>query len=874
MPIVTETLLGLIRRQIASHGTVVWYDPERAYYDVAHQIQSQDVGGAAIHQYDPAHGFVWLRRELETLWAEALLPPKLLIYVPMARSDTQHALIEFEEGGVVMRPGQQPPEQNTALHVVARRALDAVFPAAKREEIVGEVEAGKLSLAELDQIADRGRQEDVGAIGVIFETGIPAEVALRFLASPDLDDEIESRQALESLSKLLTELLGVEFSVEQGPRGLRAQLARQILLTDLREALGEEIPSSFQTIALAERAVARQTAVDLARLWRNRQDLVDSYRQWAAQIQVEIGLSSMYLSLDALFRTETFLAAERMLQTKVERALEKQASTSLVEQARHRRQGFWSSQEPTVKTRWDVIVDAGDVLLGANRVRRVLKGTTWSADALLSRYAYGPDEDPWCRMDTAQRHLERDFHRFDLDPQVHDTLIRLVAKARHQYTEAANELAHTFLQAYSNANFTIAGVLLQSDVYKEAVAPAVQQERVAYLLVDALRFEMARELVEDLQATANEWDTHLVPALATPPTVTQVGMAALMPGAERGITIASDSRGLAPVLGDQPDRPLRTREDRVNKFQEAIDKGIVTTKLRDLAPLRDHKLTRSIEEAHIVLVTAADEIDGLCESNPSLARRMLDDVFDQIRRGLKSLFDHGIKTAIITADHGYLFGEKLTPGQGIDSPGGQTIALKRRVWIGQGGAQSKSYLRRPLSAFGIGGDLEIATPWNLSCFKVPGGATEYFHGGLSLPEVVIPVLTVKSGVGGVEAPGAEINWKLTLGRETISTRFFSVTIEGSATQLLPLDPPLIRVEIRTGDQPISVPVSASSGFQDTTTDVQLKCQEDNETTVAKNTVTLMITEEPSVERVDVYLLDATTGMTLARREDIPFEITL
>jgi hypothetical protein len=351
-------------------------------------------------------------------------------------------------------------------------------------------------------------------------------------------------------------------------------------------------------------------------------------------------------------------------------------------------------------------------------------------------------------------------------------------------------------------------------------------------------------------------------------------MVALLPGAEQGIIIEGDRRGLVPILSNRPERPLRTRQDRVTAFEQTVQEKVIMVKLDDLAPLRNQKLSRRIERAHVVLVTASEPIDGLCESNPNMARRMLDEVFTQLRRGLRSLFDRGIRTAIITADHGYLFGEELTPGQGIDAPGGQTVALKRRVWIGRGGAQSKSYLRRPLSAFGIGGDLEIATPWNLSCFKVAGGGTEYFHGGLSLPEVVIPVLTVKSGAVSDAAPGAAIEWGLTLGRPTISTRFFSVTIEGSATQLLPLEPPLVRVEIRAGDKPISVPVSASYGFQDATMDAQLKCQENDDTAIAKNTVTLRIMEEPPVDRVTVYLLDATTGVTLARRDDVPFEIAL
>ena len=36
-------------------------------------------------------------------------------------------------------------------------------------------------------------------------------------------------------------------------------------------------------------------------------------------------------------------------------------------------------------------------------------------------------------MDAAQRHLERDYHRFDLDPEQHRSLVKLVALARQRY---------------------------------------------------------------------------------------------------------------------------------------------------------------------------------------------------------------------------------------------------------------------------------------------------------------------------------------------------------------------------------------------------------------------------------------------------------
>src|SRR5690606_25273904 len=126
------------------------------------------------------------------------------------------------------------------------------------------------------------------------------------------------------------------------------------------------------------------------------------------------------------------------------------ATDRLVELASQRLGGFWSLHDPVVKTRWEVILSAGRVLLEAARISNALKGKQWSAEFLVARYAYGEaGEGPWCALDTAQRHLERDFHRFELEPQQHKSLLQLVAHARQQYAQTSNSLASRFVQAYA-----------------------------------------------------------------------------------------------------------------------------------------------------------------------------------------------------------------------------------------------------------------------------------------------------------------------------------------------------------------------------------------------------------------------------------------
>ena len=74
----------------------------------------------------------------------------------------------------------------------------------------------------------------------------------------------------------------------------------------------------------------------------------------------------------------------------------------------------------------------------------------------------------------------------------------------------------------------------------------------------------------------------------------------------------------------------------------------------------------------------------------------MDSVLTDLRRGVRILADHGIKTIILAADHGHLFADEIGEDMKIDAPGGKTADLHRRVWVGVGGTSEPSYLRTSL----------------------------------------------------------------------------------------------------------------------------------------------------------------------------------
>ena len=128
-----------------------------------------------------------------------LQPPRLVVYVPMDQAKTDHALAELEAAGVVMQPGQQPPNRNTRLAVVARNALKPILGEETAAEVEKQVEAGKLSLADLDASARRAKTCPRACCRWCSAARNPQEVALAFLASDKVDAEIEKKSAEKEL---------------------------------------------------------------------------------------------------------------------------------------------------------------------------------------------------------------------------------------------------------------------------------------------------------------------------------------------------------------------------------------------------------------------------------------------------------------------------------------------------------------------------------------------------------------------------------------------------------------------------------------------------------------------------------------------------
>lgn len=855
----------MVERQVKESGLVVWFDPEGAYREFVEGLSLPDASVEIC-----AGSFFELRHRIEPyLNTSEDTPPRLVVYVPQSQEETREALVELTASGVVMRPGRHSQNLNTRLSVVAKQALKPSLQGQQVEKLSRDAEAGKLSLADLDKMS--GKKAEV--ISLVFGSAHPQDVALKLLGTDRYDEVAAAKGAIPDLAALLGEEFGVSLT-EKSCEELRSTLARHVLATELVGEIQAPLPPRLSSLKVAE-GEAAGSCISLAYEWRNRLDLRDSYADHADRVEKELGLRELQLPFEQLRYCETFAAVELALQSSIEkRALEGDVETGerreFLEAIQGRLRSFWATwpeRYGDIGSRWRLLESTLRLLGAAEGIENGLKNLPLDPEETLRRYAGG--DEPWYELDTHHRRLERrdlEFVRGVEDD--YPNLDRLIHRARQRYVESAERLSEHYLESLEARGFGTLGLPAQIEVFSRHVAPALEEGKVAYLLVDALRYEMAQEMVLTLQG---EHETTLSTAAATVPTITQIGMSALMPGTESGVKVVPASGGRLGL--EVEGEVLGSRKERVKHLQswaEKRSKKVYEARLEDLySP--NKKLKSGVESADLVFVTS-QELDQQGESGSFTARWFMDEVLSRLPRAVRTLAGLGCETIIVASDHGFLFADELDEGMKIDLPGGQTKEHHRRAWIGNGGSDEDSFLRIPLEKLGLG-ELEMAVPRGLGAFKVPGGSETYFHGGMSPQEITIPVITLAPHRKEVRH-ASDVEWKLVLGSGRITTRAMMVRIGGHVQSLFETMLPRVTVEVKAGNGTvISEIVDASYGLSGATRDIEMFLEGQD---LKENPVTLLVEPEkaPKAGTTSVHLYDSATGGELARVEDVELAISV
>jgi len=317
-----------------------------------------------------------------------------------------------------------------------------------------------------------------------------------------------------------------------------------------------------------------------------------------------------------------------------------------------------------------------------------------------------------------------------------NVLSPLIDLCRRRYREAALALQDEFLAAVQEEGWPPEGVPRQTRIFDEQASAVLdRRERIAFFLVDSLRYEMGRDLGDALAGTG---EVEVRYAAGVVPTVTGCGMAALMPGADGILRLVEKDGGLVPALGT---RLLKTSADRMKLLAETYGDRFFETTLDDLLGSYK-KVAKKLQNVDLLVVRTQDP-DAIGENlGQWRARRYLSDVIGDIASVVKSVVSSGFTRVLISADHGHVMLPEIPAGDVVQGPPGGWLENKRRCRLGSGLSGGSGTITLKAGHVGIQGDVqEICLPIG---FRVFSDGEGYFHGGLSLQEAVVPVIVFRA----------------------------------------------------------------------------------------------------------------------------------
>jgi len=860
----SDRIRQLVARQVKARGLVVWYDPDREYAKLAPVL---NLAGVEVLTFTDS--FFRLRHALEPHleWVsndgrakdDCSVPPKVVLYVPKSRAESDHALVEAETAGIVIEPGADSAERNTRLRIQAEAFFQEVAPE-KAAQLARQVEEGLISLEDLDRIAEEVGNLASGALKLIFGAASPIEVLITFASGNGHDAAITEKKAAGELRALAVAELGLDFGDQPTLEATREELRRLLLLGEFLLGLPEvDRPASMREVPLPESPTQQDALRHLCTTWRNRLDVCDAYAEAARDWENRAGIADLPPALLLATHAETFPSIETRLLWSAERRLLAGECEPVTALAAEHRAAFWSRNQPALALRWSALELAARFLLTAQTACTELKKPPQTLNTLIRGYAL--HAAPWMMADRLYRHWEVRLQAVEPDAcGGEETFDKLNANVRQKYADWVDASGHAFVKAYEAAGFEPGETPPQATIWSSQLEPARKAgKRCAYLLVDALRYEMASELLDGIR---DEFTVGFEPALGTAPSITTIGMAALMPGAEKGLELTVAGGAVAASING---KTLKSRADRVALLEKQIPEGLVVLKLGDLLRITA-KRRKELGQARFIVVTS-QEIDRLGEDDDQgETRRWMDEMLEQLRRGVRALARAGIEHIVVTADHGHIFADHFDPGMLMDAPGGQTLELHSRAWIGRGGINADGFVRVSASQLGLGGDLEFAFPRGHGCFKVRGGAGGYFHGGLSLQELVIPVATLIPKAAK-QSGGAGGKVLIEFARPTITNRFFSASLRLEKEGLFGVDAVKIRVAVESDGKEVGFCAMALSGYEEGTREVLLQSGQ-------PNALTFMLSTTEPVSAITLRVLDCQTQLELAQKLNVPVKLSL
>lgn len=709
---------NIFRPRLKQSGCLVVYDACRRYREVC-----LNLGSDKVHVVDASENSIESREAaLETLReiGQSPIPVEgMLVYVPTKKPETDEQkqvdpFALYAECGMVFPRDDGDEYLSLCLrakpdHATEIRRVFAETPSGPSFTVIDAIGGG----SNWPQLRTALKMES--AREILNALLAPTDIQVRALKKDDGWGR-EARDFLCATLSMTVKTRGKTWNA------LADELWRYILFSEFVFDLPVALPETLEEVPHAP-VEARMIVEDVCDRLRNDPRFRSVYIERAENIEKELNLSALCGSIEDLGERDTFPFEERTFLRTAIRGICANDIEVAHQILKHRENSIWMSNGES-QSQWELVRAGLSLVEACSEFDRQLPDHSRSQVDLLDFYLGSLRE-----ADRLQREFEQAVGDF-LDQ--HGLLAEVIQQTRDRYRRLTEKVQGIFMKHVETAGWPPAGRMSNTDTFDRLVAERLKENghKVAYLMVDALRYELG-VVLEKLLSEDGPVELHA--AYAQLPSITPVGMASLLPGAKSDLSLTLAGDVLAPKLAGSAACNVNQRMDLLKK---RFGDRFAEMSLSDFA-----RGMPSLAETTDLLVLRSTEIDSQLESNPVTTLSLIPGTLKLIRVALHKLRSMGFKNAVIVSDHGFFLNAQAEAGDVCVKPQGKWLVNAHdRMMLGSGTADEHS-LVVGADKLGIRGDFaQAACPRSMAPYRA---GHLYFHGGLSLAEAVVPVLIAR-----------------------------------------------------------------------------------------------------------------------------------
>ena len=163
-------------------------------------------------------------------------------------------------------------------------------------------------------------------------------------------------------------------------------------------------------------------------------------------------------------------------------------------------------------------------------------------------------------------------------------------------------------------------------------------------------------------------------------------------------------------------------------------------------------------------------------------------------------------------------------------------------------------------------------PIGVSIFKTSGQENDYFHGGISLQELIIPVIELHKKPEDKKKIVIDREYKIIINKNIVTNRIFLLKISEQEKQLTIEDglgktQKKVTLRVCYDNEDVGYVIASEYGFIESTKEIMLDVNK-------SNAITIKLNEELESGFLDIILIDSETELELAKIEKLKFNLSI